>query len=135
MTGCTLLIEAHDGRVDAGAPSGDGGVQDAAAPDGSSADAAIDPVCMSQGYELEIHPGAGGSMTVFADGVALDCPENTTCNTCVLAGTELTIVPTPKSGYQFSNWSTGCASDCVGMNPCVVLMPATRYVCLATFKQ
>lgn len=74
-------------------------------------------------------------MSVVEGPEILDCPENTTCNTCVPAGTELTLIPTPKTGYQFGNWSTGCAPDCVGMNPCVTTMPTSRYVCLASFTQ
>jgi hypothetical protein len=69
-----------------------------------------------------------GSGTVASNPAGISCPS--TCNHVFTGGSQVTLTPTPATGWSFTGWSGGCS----GTGSCVVTMNAAEAV-TATFVQ
>jgi hypothetical protein len=78
-----------------------------------SVQAAFVPVPAGQ-YALTVHDYGEGTIQSSPAGIAC----GTTCSAAFPANTEVTLIATPKAGYQFAGWTGACT----GTGSCVLFM-------------
>ena len=82
----------------------------------------------SGGGNASLTVGVTGSGTVASNPAGISCPS--TCSYVFTGGSQVTLTPTPTSGWTFSSWGGACT----GTGTCTVAMNAAESV-TATFVQ
>jgi hypothetical protein len=140
LVGCSLLIEADDGRDRGNIPDAnpslvkDGAARDAGAtPDGSSLDAATACVGVPALTITVVEPNGSESSVgiVFGSNQTQPRCQSGTCVLCPPANVSVTLSVLTGSGATFSGWNDECPECSFGN--CYFFMPDSPVQCTATF--